>query len=75
MDWISTKERMPLAYKTGIFDGKKSDEVIAEDVNGKRYLATYYEGTLDGTEFKNWYYMEDNFDIKEPIVRFLELPE
>ena len=75
MEWISTKDRMPLAYKRGMFDGSKSDEVIAEGKSGKRYLATYYEGILDSTEFKDWYYGDDDFEIKEPIVRFLEIPE
>jgi len=74
MEWISTEERKPLAYKTGMFDGKKSDQVIAEDANGKRYLATYYEGVIDGSNFGNWY-NENDYDITKPIVRFLEIPE
>lgn len=75
MEWIYTKDQMPLAYKSGMFDGKKSDEVVAEGVSGRRYLATYYEGILDGIKFQDWYYDGDNFDIKEDIVRFLEIIE
>ena len=74
MDWINTNEQKPLAYMTGMYDGKKSDEVIAEDENGKRYLATYYEGYLDGENFEDWYDNRDNY-INKRIVRFLLIPE
>jgi hypothetical protein len=74
MEWISTNDRKPLAYMTGLFDGKKSDEIIAKDENGKQYLATYYEGTLDGSKFEDWYDNRD-YDIKTKVVAFLEIPE
>ncbi len=74
MDWINVEHSMPIAYKTGMFDGRKSDEILAEDASGKRYLATYYEGTMDGSEFSDWYDSSD-YEITEPIVRWLEIPE
>ena len=73
MDWKNTKNELPLAYRTGDWDGKNSDEVIAEDNLGKKYLAVYCEGKLDSTEFKDWY-DSDGFSINKEIVRWLEIP-
>lgn len=30
MIWYKLKEKRPLAYKTGMFDGKKSDKVLSD---------------------------------------------
>ena len=72
--WICVTERMPSVYLSGTWDGEKSDQVLAEGESGGRYLATYYEGFLDGSEFKDWYASND-FEITEPIVKFLEIPD
>ena len=74
MEWISTEERKPLAYATGNWDGKNSDQVIAEDKTGKRYLAHFCEGTMDGSKYEDWYDSHD-YSINEPIVRWLAIPE
>jgi hypothetical protein len=73
MEWIYTKDRKPLAYKTGHWDGKNSDQVIAEDKDGKRYLAHYCEGFMDGSSFEDWY-DGDGYEITNEIVRYLEIP-
>ena len=74
MDWKYTeKNEKPLAYATGNWDGKNSDQVIAEDKAGKRYLAHFCEGTMDGSEYEDWYDSHDYF-INEPIVRWLAIP-
>ncbi len=53
MDWKYTeKNEKPLAYATGDWDGKNSDQVIAEDKTGKRYLAHFCEGTMDGSKYE-----------------------
>lgn len=72
-EWIYTKDRTPIGYQTGDWDGKKSDEVIAEDKNGTRYLAHIYEGVMDGSHFIEWY--DDNgYNIDAEIVRWLHIP-
>jgi len=74
MEWKYIKSgQFPLATETGYWDGRKSNQVIAEDKNGKKYLASYYEGILDGSEFKDWADSND-YTINVPIVRWLEIP-
>ena len=73
MEWIYTKEQKPLAYISGDFDGKNSDNVVAEDKNGKQYLAHFSEGILDGEKFEDWY-TSDGWLINEEIVKFLLIP-
>lgn len=71
MVWKSTEFSNPLAWETGNWDGKKSDEVLCEDKKGIRYLATYYEGRLDGSDFKDWYDQNDN-EISD-VVKYMEI--
>lgn len=73
MEWIYTKEQKPLTYITGDFDGKNSNNVVAEDKNGKQYLAYFSEGILDGEKFEDWY-TSDGWLINEEIVKFLLIP-
>lgn len=73
MNWIYTKDRTPLTYKEGHWDGKNSDQVLAETKDGTRYLATYCEGFLDGENFEQWY-RDDDYEITSEIVRYLEIP-
>lgn len=73
MNWIYTKDEKPLTYKEGHWDGKNSDQVLAETKDGTRYLATYCEGFLDGENFEQWY-RDDDYEITSEIVRYLEIP-
>lgn len=63
----------PITYLTGDFDGKNSDQVIAVDINGKKYLAVFNNGFMDGIFFEYWY---DNrgYEINEKIIRFCKIP-
>ena len=63
MIWYKLKEKRPLAYKTGLFDGKKSDKVLVADQYGKYHIAEMYEGVLDGSAFCDFYDQKD-FEIK-----------
>ena len=75
MEWNYTElNNKPLAYATGDHDGKNSDLVIAEDKTGKKYLAYFCEGTMDGSKFEDWY-NSDWYSINEPIVRWMAIPE
>lgn len=62
MIWYELKQKKPLAYKTGLFDGKKSDKVLVADGSGTYHIAEMYEGILDGFEFCNFYDRND-FEI------------
>ena len=73
MDWKYTKDIIPLGWELGDWDGCRSDEVLAEDKNGKRYIAVVYSGILDSVRFDEWY---DNNDYSiENIVRWMPIPE
>lgn len=61
----------PLAYKTGNWDGKQSDTVIAIDETGNYHIAVYYEGFMDGCEFKDWY-NESDYLIETKITHWME---
>jgi len=54
MEWKYTDKSKPHVYESGNWDGKRSDEVVAEDVNGKKYVARIYSGAMDGSEFLEW---------------------
>lgn len=71
IDWVDVEDRKPTCYITGDWDGKKSDQVLCEDEKGKKYLATCYEGTTDGSHFFNWY-DQDGFETEE-IVKWKEI--
>jgi len=74
MEWIYTKDRKPTTYLTGHWDGANSDQVIAEDKDGKKYLAHYCEGFLDGEDFEYWYDGYD-YEVSTEIVRYLKIPD
>jgi hypothetical protein len=63
MIWNKLTEKRPLAYKTGMYDGKKSDKILVADEFGNYYIAEMYEGFLDGSEFCDFYDQND-FEIK-----------
>jgi len=72
--WISVQDRTPIAYKTGIWDGQKSDLVLTYNaVDDTHCIANLYEGYLDGNHFKDWYHVDD-FEIPTP-THWQPLPE
>ena len=54
MNWTYTKDQLPMCYQTGNWDGKRSDLVVGETINGKQFLGCCYEGTMDGSYFFDW---------------------
>lgn len=74
LEWFLTKDSKPHTYKTGNWDGKNSDQVVAMDNKGKIYIAHFCQGVMDGSEFEEWY---DNHDwlIEQEIVKYLILPD
>lgn len=74
MNWIYTKDKIPMAWESGEWEGKRSDEVIAEDKWGKKYIAVVYSGNMDGSSFDEWYDNND-FSVNEEIIRWIPIPE
>ena len=74
MEWIDTNEKTPLCFERGEWDGRKSSNVLAEDIEGKKYIAHLYEGFLDGGSFQDWFDGE-GYSINKSIVRWMEIPD
>jgi hypothetical protein len=60
-NWISVEERLPHCLESGNWDGRRSDFVIVEDVDGLPHIGRLYSGHIDGTDFNDWY---DNKDCE-----------
>ena len=71
MIWKSIKDEKPLAYQTGVWDGKKSDKVLVCTRSGRYEVAELYEGNLDGTEYCVFYNGSD-WEI-ENVVYWTEI--
>ncbi len=60
--WISVEDRLPICWKTGDFDGKKSGPILAMDRAECYHVAFLYSGFMDGAEF-NQFYDDRDFEI------------
>lgn len=49
--WIPIGEEIPLAYKSGDWDGLKSDVVLAKNNHGSIFIAGTYQGEIDGLKY------------------------
>jgi hypothetical protein len=66
MIWKNIKDKKPIAYKTGGWDGRKSDALLVCTRSGKYHVAEMYQGILDGNEFCDFYDIDD-YEIKGVI--------
>ena len=74
--WYNLEDKLPLCYKTGDWDGKKSDSVLIEDRFGKFSVAVCYEGHLDGDYYFDWFDDADGSGIYTPnIKRWTDIPD
>ena len=64
--WVAVSKHTPICYKTGDWDGKRSDLVIVKDVEGKYHLANRYE-YFDG-QFE-WYDNED-YGLRHEVIQW-----
>ncbi len=71
--WNYTKDKTPITFETGNWDGKRSDQVLVEDTWGNVHIAVLYEGFMDGSEFKNWCDSRD-WEI-ENVIRWMYIPD
>ena len=64
-EWISVEDKLPLTYKSGSWDGLKSDEIFVKTKENKYYVAVLYSGILDGSKFNEFYESNADFEIKD----------
>lgn len=62
MIWYKLENKKPLATESGCWDGLRSDMILVCIRSGKYYIAYMYEGILDGSEFCDFYSLDD-FEI------------
>lgn len=78
MNWIYTKDQLPICYQTGNWDGKRSDLVVGETITGKQFLGCCYEETMDGSYFFDWYQVDEinrnDWLVNDSVVRWLKIP-
>ena len=53
--WFPILEELPAGTETGLWDGVKSDFVIARRANGDWFKAKTYSGIMNGCEFCDWF--------------------
>jgi hypothetical protein len=74
MNWISVKDRLPICFGRGNWDGLRSDLVLTIDNKGDINIALVYNGFMDGSEFENWYTKND-YEVENEVTHWMPLPE
>lgn len=72
--WIKVSERPPLCFRSGNFDGLKSDPILVKDKNNTAFVAIAYAGTLDGSKFLDFYDHTNDYELCN-ITHWYEIPE
>jgi hypothetical protein len=67
--WISVKDRLPICFESGNWDGLRSEFMLVELKDGSYDIARLYKGVLDGNEFADWYDKVD-FDFTSPVIKW-----
>jgi small nuclear ribonucleoprotein (snRNP)-like protein len=74
--WHNPEREKPLCYKSGNWDGKRSDQVLVELKDGNYIVATCYEGFMDNSHFFDWYHGVDEWELKEEeVIRWMKIPD
>jgi hypothetical protein len=63
MLWYKLENKKPIATESGDWDGLKSDKVLVATRMQTMHIATMYVGTMDGSQFMDFYDDRD-FEIK-----------
>jgi hypothetical protein len=71
MNFNRLNQKKPLCYKSGVWDGLKSDKLLVCTINGKFHVAECYQGTMDGSEYCSFYDDRD-FEI-ENVAWWVEI--
>ena len=75
MSWTKISTEKPLVYKTGDYDGKSSNPVLVRCKNNKCYVAILCSGNLDSSEFNDWYYADDDWELQHEVIEWQKIPE
>lgn len=67
MIWYNIKNKKPLAYKSGGWDGEKNDKILVYTLTRRYYVVEMYKVILDGSEFCDFY---DDRDFEIENVAF-----
>lgn len=67
----SFDKEKPITYRSGNWDGKNSDVVIAISKEGKYFFAYFNDGIMDGEKFECWY-DENEYLIEAEITHWME---
>lgn len=65
--------KLPNCYESGMWDGKRSDFVLATNKKGVPFIARCYEGFINGHKFAEWYNWEEY--VITNISHWQPLPE
>lgn len=66
MNWTKLENKKPTPYKSGCWDGLKSDKVLVCTYGGKYHIAEMYEGVLNGNAFCD-FFDENDFEIHNVV--------
>ena len=72
MNWIEVKDKKPICYKIGDWDGRKSDNVLCMDINDEYHITHCYEGTMDGSYFYEWF-DKDDWTLDAEVTRWCKI--
>ena len=76
--WINTDTELPICSNTGNWDGKQSDLVLAETIDGEQFIGQCYEGIQYGEKFFDWYQVDEinknDWLITKTISRWMKIP-
>lgn len=71
MDWNLLKDKTPICYETGDWDGKRSDLCICMDEKEKYHLAYMYE--YNDRQFE--WYDQDDYGLRYEIIKWFYLTD
>lgn len=76
--WFNCSDKLPLCYKTGCWDGKKSDLILGETITGKKFLGICYVGIMNGHSFVEWYQIDEinktEKHFNEEVFKWFSIP-
>jgi hypothetical protein len=62
-EWVSVSDRLPIAWETGGWDGKRTDEVLIRKTGDRYTIGRLYTGVLDGRVFTDWIEGKEEWSI------------
>ena len=67
MLWYKLKDKAPIAYEKGGWDGLRSDKILVGTRGHKIEVVRMYEGIIDGHKYQN-FYDENDCEVKDVIL-------